>query len=299
MTRRPFDDYWPTLRRDLLATYQRAGSVLAAEPHRASIAVAHLLALVASFITLAVQGQPLGASPQAYVVIAIAIGLAFLRTITVGRGLVTSSLILDALATVIFLAGTGGTESPFYPLALAGAWWAAHAVRSRGILYGVVFAVGYIGLIAPMAARELLVSTLYQPVAVVIVASMADQLAALDRTATDLARTAASGLLDGRYQRIRRGLSRALPSNRVPTQALLTAGQLGLTAIQTELLAYLMLGLTNQEIGDAAGVSESTVRYRLTPLYRALGVRGRKAAAERARELGLGDLVAGAQEPGA
>jgi DNA-binding CsgD family transcriptional regulator len=298
MTRRPFDDCWPTLRRDLLATYQRAGSVLGAEPHRVSIAVAHLLALVASFITLAVQGQPLGANPQAYVVIGIAIGLAFLRTITVGRGLVTSSLILDALATVIFLAGTGGTESPFYPLALAGAWWAAHAVRSRGILYGVVFAVGYIALIAPMAVRELLVSALYQPVAVVIVASMADQLAALDRVATDLARTAASGVLDGRYQRIRRGLSRALPTSRVPTQALLTAGQLGLTAIQTELLAYLMLGLTNQEIADAAGVSESTVRYRLTPLYRTLGVRGRKAAAERARELGLGDLVAGARESG-
>jgi DNA-binding CsgD family transcriptional regulator len=233
------------------------------------------------------------------VVIGIAIGLAFLRTITVGRGLVTSSLILDALATVIFLAGTGGTESPFYPLALAGAWWAAHAVQSRGILYGVVFAAGYIGLIAPTAVRELLVSALYQPVAVVIVASLADQLAALDRFATDLARTAALGLLDGRYPNIRRRLSLALPASRVPTQALLTAGQLGLTANQTELLAYLMLGLTNQEIADTANVSEATVRYRLTPLYRTLGVRGRKAAAERARELGLGDLVADRLEPGA
>jgi DNA-binding CsgD family transcriptional regulator len=69
--------------------------------------------------------------------------------------------------------------------------------------------------------------------------------------------------------------------------------------MQIELLAYLMLGLTNQQIADAASVSEATVRYRLTPLYRTLGVRGRKAAAERARELGLGDLVAEAQEAGA
>jgi DNA-binding CsgD family transcriptional regulator len=299
MTRRPFEDYWPALRRELTATYQWVGSVLAAEPHRFSMAVAHLLALLASFIILGFQGQPLGAHSQAYVLIGIAIGFAFLRTITVGRKLVTSSLILDALGTVIFLAGTGGSESPFYPLALAGAWWAAHAVQSRGILYGVAFAVGYIALIAPTAVRELLVSALYQPVAVVIVASLADQLVVLDRFATDLARTAASGMFEGRYRRLRRGLSRALPANRVPTQALLTTGQLGLTAIQTELLAYLMLGLTNQEIADAASVSEATVRYRLTPLYRTLGVRGRKAAAERARELGLGDLVTRARDPGA
>ena len=36
-----------------------------------------------------------------------------------------------------------------------------------------------------------------------------------------------------------------------------------------------------------ASVSEATVRYRLTRLYRALGVRGRKAAVARAREIGL------------
>ena len=299
MTRRPLESYWPTLRRELDESLQRAALAAAAQRPRVSTAVAHLLALLASFIILGFQGQPLGAHPQAYVVIGIAIGFAFLRTITVGRKLVTSSLILDAGGTIIFLAGTGGTESPFYPLALAGAWWAAHAVQSRGILYGVAFAAGYIALIAPMAVRELVVSALYQPAVVVVVAALADQLALLDRSATDLARTAAAGMLEGRYRSLRRGLSRALPGNRVPTQALLTAGQLGLTAIQTELLAYLMLGLTNQEIADAASVSEATVRYRLTPLYRTLGVRGRKAAAERARELGLAELVARKRERGA
>jgi DNA-binding CsgD family transcriptional regulator len=62
---------------------------------------------------------------------------------------------------------------------------------------------------------------------------------------------------------------------------------MGLTALQAELLAYLMLGLSNQEIADATQVSEATVRYRLTGLYRILGVSGRKQAAARARDLGL------------
>ena len=59
----------------------------------------------------------------------------------------------------------------------------------------------------------------------------------------------------------------------------------GLTVIQAELLAYLQMGLTNQEIADATKVGEATVRYRLTRLYRALGVSGRKAAVQRAMAL--------------
>jgi DNA-binding NarL/FixJ family response regulator len=86
---------------------------------------------------------------------------------------------------------------------------------------------------------------------------------------------------------IRNGLARALPRIDIPIDAVLSAGRMGLTALQAELLAYLLLGLTNQEIADATQVSEATVRYRLTPLYRTLGVTGRKHAADRARELGL------------
>jgi DNA-binding CsgD family transcriptional regulator len=48
-----------------------------------------------------------------------------------------------------------------------------------------------------------------------------------------------------------------------------------------------VLGLTNQEIADATKVSVPTVRYRLTRLYRMLGVPGRKAAIAAAREFGL------------
>ena len=68
---------------------------------------------------------------------------------------------------------------------------------------------------------------------------------------------------------------------------LLAAANAGLTVIQAELLAYLQMGLTNQEIADATNVGVPTVRYRLTRLYRALGVSGRKAAIAAARELGL------------
>jgi LuxR family maltose regulon positive regulatory protein len=74
---------------------------------------------------------------------------------------------------------------------------------------------------------------------------------------------------------------------------LLAASRQGLTVIQAELLAYLVLGLTNQEIADATKVGVPTVRYRLTRLYRALGVSGRQAAAMRARELGLSESLRG------
>jgi DNA-binding CsgD family transcriptional regulator len=100
-------------------------------------------------------------------------------------------------------------------------------------------------------------------------------------------------MLDAQRRNVRLGLSRALPANDIPVQALLTAGRLGLTAGQTELLAYLMLGLTNQEIADATKVGEATVRYRLTGLYRALGVRGRKAAVEQAMTLAVDFVVGG------
>jgi DNA-binding NarL/FixJ family response regulator len=76
----------------------------------------------------------------------------------------------------------------------------------------------------------------------------------------------------------------------VPVDVVLAAGQLGLTAIQAELLAYLVLGLTNLEIAEATQVSEAAVRYRLTRLYRTLGVIGRREARRRAIELGIRGL---------
>jgi DNA-binding CsgD family transcriptional regulator len=86
---------------------------------------------------------------------------------------------------------------------------------------------------------------------------------------------------------IRDAVSRALGPMEISLDVLLAASRDGLTIIQAELLAYLALGLTNQEIADAANISVPTVRYRLTRLYRVLAVRGRKEAAELAREIGL------------
>jgi DNA-binding CsgD family transcriptional regulator len=86
---------------------------------------------------------------------------------------------------------------------------------------------------------------------------------------------------------IREGLRRALGPMEISMDVLLAASREGLTVLQAELLAYLVLGLTNQEIADATSVGEATVRYRLTRLYRALGVRGRKAAIARAHEIGV------------
>jgi DNA-binding NarL/FixJ family response regulator len=94
---------------------------------------------------------------------------------------------------------------------------------------------------------------------------------------------------------VRRRLAVAAGESPLPVDTLMTAGQLGLTANQVELLSYLVLGFGNAQIADAFGRSEATVRYRLTALYRALGVSGRRAAVQRARDLGLDSISTGSR----
>ena len=248
------------------------------------------LALTAAAMIVA-QGPQLTAYADGRIWALLAGSFAVLRVAAVRTQLVPSTFALDAIGSAVFIGGTGAADSPFFALAVAGAWWASMKDR-RGSLYALAFGIGYVLLVAPPALRVGDIgSVLYQPAFVSAVGVMADRLTDANRgrwAFTVLHRSVEQG-----PDSVKVGLSRALRGGSVPIDVLLTAGQLGLTAIQTELIAYLILGLSNQEIADALSVSEATVRYRLTRLYRVLDVRGRKAAAERARELGLDALVAG------
>ena len=126
-----------------------------------------------------------------------------------------------------------------------------------------------------------------------MLAGLAHRYVRIDRRAVELSNALKVPAFGPEELKVRQRLARALQAPDLPVDAVITAGHLGLTAQQAELLAHLMIGLTNREIGDAVGVSEACVRYRLTRLYRALGVRRRQEAAERARELGLTGVRSG------
>jgi DNA-binding CsgD family transcriptional regulator len=258
------------------------------EDPRLTTALTHYGAFAASLVILVLQHNPLLAG-QVPVWLVIFAGVSGLRIMTAGHRLVRSTAVFDALAMVVFLSGTGAPDSPFYLLALAGAWWAGRLWQPRsGLLYGVVFATGYIALTLPVAIRELTVATMVEQItALVAIAVLSDWFHALDSNAlalSDALRLAPAGI---EQLAVRERLQYALRHSDVPVDVVLTAGQVGLTAAQTELLSYLVLGLSNLEIADAAAVSEATTRYRLTRLYRTLGVHGRRAAVARAHELGL------------
>jgi DNA-binding CsgD family transcriptional regulator len=217
------------------------------------------------------------------------IGFAGLRVVSVTRRLAISTLMLDALGTAVLAAGTGAPASAFFFLALAGAWWAAHVPRPRGGLHwGLSFATGYAVLVAPGALADgILLHAVEDASVVIIVGLLADSFVRVDQRAIELSEALAKAPAGAEKIAIREGLTRVLGPLEISVDVLLAAGRAGLTVIQAELLAYLELGLTNQEIADATKVSEATVRYRLTRLYRALGARGRKDAVRRATALGI------------
>ncbi len=253
-------------------------------------AVPQVLALAAALAIVLITPSPVSGDSRTWLLIGA--GIAGLRLASLRSDLVRSTFVLDAVGTALLIGGTGAGHSPFFGLAAAGAWWAARKDR-RGTAFGVAFLAASIALVVPTALHNAEIpAAVYQPMVVVALGLLGDQLhpASLpSRWAFPLLQHSAEPGPDS----VRVGLSRAIRGGSVPIDVLLTAGQLGLTAMQTELIAYLILGLSNQEIADALSVSEATVRYRLTRLYRVLDVRGRKAAAERARELGLDALVAG------
>lgn len=262
---------------------------LSSDDPRLRTLVAHVTALTATLVILAIQGPGPMSVGEILIALVIVLGISALRTATVRRPLALTTICVDAVGTVLLVAGTGAPGSPFGWFALAGVWWAAHLRRPRsGLIYAMVFAAAYAVLVVPEAVREHELASAFERIgALMVVAFLSDWFVRVDRRALELNEALNAHRFGPEHLAIREGLQRALGNMDVPLDAILAAGRLGLTAIQAELLSYLMLGLTNMEIADATRLSEAAVRYRLTRLYRMLGVKGRREAAERARDLGL------------
>jgi DNA-binding CsgD family transcriptional regulator len=245
--------------------------------------------MAAILVILAIQGPSPLTNGEVIIALVIAVGFSALRVMSVTKKLQISTIVLDAAGTAVFLAGTGAPASPFYVLALAGVWWAAHVpFRHSGLAYALAFVAGYTVLIGPEALRQrALVDAFEDGAVIVVVAALSDWFVRVDRRAVELSEALSASPLGGTELTIREGLQRALGTMEMPVDVVLAAAQLGLTVVQAELLAYLVLGLTNQEIADATNVSEAAVRYRLTRLYRVLGVQRRREAVRRALALGL------------
>ena len=252
------------------------------------VAMAHIVAVGVATATLSFNGLH-GNSAEAGLGIGIAAGFAILRILTIHKRIARSTVVLDAAGMVFFLVGTGAPFSPFYATALAGVWWAAHLPRLRGgLLYAVTFGIGYLALVVPQAlANGLLAEAIEDAAVLVIVAGLSDWFVHVDKRALQLNAALTSSSLTSNPLEIRRELQRVLGILDIPVDVVLAAAQVGLTVIQAEILAYLVLGLTNREIAEATHVSEATVRYRLTRLYRVLEVSGRREAVRRAIALGL------------
>ena len=253
------------------------------------VLAAHIGALLATALVLLIDSSH--QRLEAAVGLAMVVAIGGLRVANVRRLLAVSTIVLDAAGTAVFLAGTGASASAFFFLALAGAWWAAHLPRRHsGATWGGGFVVVYGILVVPGAvADQMLIHALEDASVVAIVGVLSDWFVRVDGRAIALSESLARAPAGAERLAIRDGLARALGPMEISIDVLLAASREGLTVVQAELLAYLVLGLTNQEIADATKVSVPTVRYRLTRLYRALGVRGRQEAATRARQMGLAE----------
>ena len=201
---------------------------------------------------------------------------------------------VDAVSGLAIVMLTGAPHSEFHFVVLAGIWWAGRMVPRRGAaLYAIVFLVPYAVLVVPSAwGQNALAEAAEDLLTVAVLALMVDWFLAVDRRAMQLTELmTAARARDVSDIELRQRLALAAGESPLPIDTLLVGGRLGLTVDQIELLGYLLLGLANHQIADAVGRSEATVRYRLTGLYRALGVKGRRSAVQRARELGLDSLV--------
>ncbi len=223
--------------------------------------------------------------------LAVAIVIALTRALTTQLPFPLIRLSIDVSVTTTLVLVTGSWFSPFYLLLIAGIWWAACQAGTRwaGVLYASIFAVayGFAGMSASLAADRVQ-EAIEDVVLAIVVGLLADLHLKIDARAMALTKVLADLQRGGHsLSTLRARLTQAVSDVVLPLDSLLVGGQMGLKAQETELLGLLMLGLTNQQIADAMHVSEATVKYRLTHLYRRMGVRGRPSALARGHALGL------------
>jgi len=150
----------------------------------------------------------------------LALSFAVLRIAVFRTDLASSTYVLDAVGSAVFIGGTGAAGSPFFALALAGAWWASMKAR-RGSLYALAFALGYLVLVAPAAIRAGdLAAAVYQPAFVVTIGILGDRLTEQDPSRW--AFTVLHGSAEPGPESVRVGLSRAIRGGNVPIDVLLT-----------------------------------------------------------------------------
>jgi DNA-binding CsgD family transcriptional regulator len=238
------------------APWRRIGLGRLADHPGASAALAHGGALLMASTLIVIQPFDSPARWSTLGPALVAIGLSSLRVASARRSLAPSTLLLDGAGTALLVTATGAPGSPFYFLALAGAWWASCLPSRTGFAYAGSFAVTYAVLVVPSALRDgALTLAVEESLIVLLVAALARRLAARTGEAHDAEAT--------------------------------TSGGSRLTTLQSELLAYLVQGLTNREIADRTKTTEGLVRSRLTALYRVLGVRGRREARLRGHQFGV------------
>ncbi len=199
-------------------------------------------------------------------------------------------LLGDAVVLSALVQLSGQWFSPYYFLVVAGIWWAAHRhMRHSGLVYAVVFSIlfGWISVGTSLADARLH-EVLEDVVVALVIGLLADWYVRVDRRAVALTDAlAALGYVGASPAALHRDLVRATTGVVLPVDSLLAGGQVGLKMQETELLGLLMLGLTNPQLAETMHLSEATVKFRLTRLYRRLGVRGRAEAIAWARAHGL------------
>lgn len=289
------------------------------------MAVVQLAAIGASLGLLLLEGRMQGPGDIGFSIV-IVVGIGLLRVLTAGVSLAMSTLLIEPIGSVLLLAGTGGPLSPFLPMALGGIWWSTLSPRGTRIrpfrivkgsstlrlepgqeielgtrrptwlVYGVAMAASYALLVVPPAMRDGLVTETFEDAialgAVWLLAGLS--VFAGRRRAADIGPSAAAPAASGDPvgMPVKATAVQSLePSTTLAYVASLelapTMEHVGLTPSESHLLACLALGMSNRQIADLLQVSAGSVRYRLTLLYRTLGVAGRAQVLERAREMQL------------